>query len=57
MANKNQTKNPTYIKVVKSGTYIKYGDEVEVPVSRVWVRQFVEYALVTNQEIVVEVAP
>ncbi len=61
MATKTQIqiphKNPTHIKVTKNATHIKYGGGIEVPVSRTWVRQYVEYMLATNQEIVVEVAP
>ena len=49
---------PMHIKIAKNGAYIiKKHDGIEIPVSKTWVRQYVEYMLTTNQEIVVEVAP
>ncbi len=50
-------KNPTYIKITKNNAWIRHGDVLEIPAPMSWVRQYVEYMLATNQEIVVELVP
>ncbi len=49
---------PVYIKITKNNVYINRNhDGVEIPVSKTWVRQYVEYMLATNQEVTIEVVP
>jgi hypothetical protein len=57
MAIKNQTQTPQKIVISRNNAYIKYNDRIEIPVSMVWIRQYVEYMLTTNQEIIMEVVP
>jgi hypothetical protein len=60
MATKNQTKIPPkippHVKITKNNAWISHDGIVEIPVSKTWIREYVEYMLVTNQEIIVEVA-
>ena len=49
---------PVCIKITKYGAYISGNrDGIEIPVSKAWVRQYVEYMLATNQEVSIETAP
>jgi hypothetical protein len=61
MATKTQIqtphKTPVCIRVTKNGARIRYDDGIEIPVSMTWTKQYVEYMLATNQEIIVEVVP
>jgi hypothetical protein len=57
MAIKNQTPTPNKIVVERSGVYVKYHDGIRIPVSKSLVRQYVEYMLIANQEITIEVIP
>lgn len=49
---------PMYIKISKNGAYItRKHDGIEILAPMTWIRQYVEYMLTTNQEIIVEVVP
>jgi len=55
MVTKNKSQNSTRVKITKNSTYIKHDDGIEIPVSKTWLRQYVEYMLAVNGEIAVEV--
>ena len=55
MATKTRPQNPTHIKITKNNTYIRHDDGIEIPVSKSWLRQYVEYMLAINGEITIEV--
>lgn len=57
MNTKNQIPNTPKIKITKNGARIAYGDNVELPVSIALVRQYLEYMLIANQPITIELVP
>jgi hypothetical protein len=57
MENKNQTKNPTHIKITKNNAWINHDNGIEIRVSKTWLREYVEYTLITRKEVVIEILP
>jgi hypothetical protein len=57
MANKNPTQTPTHIKITKNGAWIKHDNGIEIRVSKTWLREYVEYTLITRKEVVIEILP
>jgi len=51
---KNPKLTSPKIVVEKSGVYVKYNDGIRIPVSRALIRQYMEYMLIANQEIAIE---
>jgi len=54
---KTPPKNPTHIKITKNGARVVYGDNVEIPVSKSLVNRYVEYMLMANENVVIELVP
>jgi hypothetical protein len=50
-------KTPLKIKITPNAAYIVNSNGLEIPVSKSWIRQYIEYALATDSEIIIEVAP
>ena len=57
MNTKNSHKNSTHIRVAKNNVYVKYHDGIEMPVSKSLIRQYVEYMLIANENVVIEIVP
>jgi len=54
---KTSHKNPTHIKITKNNTYVSYGNGIEIPVSKALITQYVEYMLIANENVVIEIVP
>jgi hypothetical protein len=54
---KNPTQTPTHIKITKNDAWIKHDNGIEIRVSKTWLREYVEYTLITRKEVVIEILP
>jgi hypothetical protein len=57
MAFRNLPKTSTHIKVTKNSAWVKHDNGIEIRVSKTWLREYVEYALITRKEVVIEILP
>ena len=54
---KNLTKTPTHVGVSKNDAWIKHDNGIEIRVSKTWLREYVEYTVITRREVTIEVLP